>query len=146
MSNMKSNIKPLIKVRVQYELAYEIIFNSLIIIFVGAAYLFASNLLNFNWYTILFGLTAILLIYFKFESYLQIENDELTITYCKYIKSLQLDLKTISEIVFYSNKRQVEIKSNGNVVKIIYLNRKMKEKLLNYIVNHYPNIPCIYID
>lgn len=143
---MKSNIKPLIKVRVQYELAYEIIFNSLIIIFVGAAYLFASNLLNFNWYTILFGVTAILLIYFKFESYLQIENDKLTITYCKYIKSLQLDLKTISEIVFYSNKRQVEIKSNGNVVKIIYLNRKMKEKLLNYIVNHYPNIPCIYID
>lgn len=143
---MKSNIKPLIKVRVQYELAYEIIFNSLIIIFVGAAYLFASNLLNFNWYTILFGLTAILLIYFKFESYLQIENDKLTITYCKYIKSLQLDLKTINEIVFYSNKRQVEIKSNGNVVKIIYLNRKMKEKLLNYIVNHYPNIPCIYID
>ena len=72
------NIKPL-KLNIRFELAYEVISYSILVILIGLAYVFASNLLAFNWYTVIFGVLAIF-IYFKKKKLLLIEKDVLSIT------------------------------------------------------------------
>lgn len=140
------NNKPELKLHVKYELSYEIIFVSSFIILFGIAYVFASNLLTFNWFTVIFGLLAIAFIYLKHQSYLQIDNDILAIVYFKFFTKEKVQLITVSEFVFYENSRLVEVKSSDQVLARVYLTKKNKEKLLNYMVNHYSDIPCIYYD
>lgn len=138
--------KPELKLHVKYELSYEIIFVSSFIILFGIAYVFASNLLTFNWFTVIFGLLAIAFIYLKHQSYLQIDNDILAIVYFKFFTKEKVQLITVSEFVFYENSRLVEVRSSDQVLARVYLTKKNKEKLLNYMVNHYSDIPCIYYD
>lgn len=140
------NNKPELKLHVKYELSYEIIFVSSFIILFGIAYVFASNLLTFNWFTVIFGLLAIAFIYLKHQSYLQIDNDILAIVYFKFFTKEKVQLITVSEFVFYENSRLVEVRSSDQVLARVYLTKKNKEKLLNYMVNHYSDIPCIYYD
>lgn len=136
--------KTSLKLRIKYELAYEIIIISFFIILFGMAYLFASNLLAFNWFTVIFGLLALIFVYLKYQSYIQIENDELLFVYFKFFTQKTIDMKTVSEFVFYEKSRTVEVKSSNQVIATIYLTDKNKQKLMDYIVNQYPDIPCIF--
>lgn len=140
----KNNKNKSIKLPIKFELAYEIIFISSFIILIGTAYLFASNLLAFNWFTVLFGILAIGFLYLKYQSHLLIKNDVLTIIYFKWIPKETIDMKTISEVVFYENSRIVEIKSSDQVLAQMYLTNKNKQKLMDFIVKQYSNLPCFY--
>ncbi|HIZ71858.1 MAG TPA: EbsA family protein [Candidatus Atopostipes pullistercoris] len=137
------NIKPL-KLNIRFELAYEVISYSILVILIGLAYVFASNLLAFNWYTVIFGVLAIFLYILKRKSYLLIEKDVLSIYYFYFFKKKKIEMKTIDEFVFYKSSRKVEIRSNNQTILIIYLKDKKKRKLLDWLVQHYPNIPCLF--
>lgn len=141
---MKNKKTPL-KLPIRYELAYEIIFISIIIIISGLAYLFASNLLRFNWYTVLFSIITVVFLYLKYSSSLKIENDVLSIVYFKFFKVKEIDMTTIKEFIFYEKNRAIEIKSNNQLIYTIHVSEKTKKKLLNWMVNYYPDISCIYI-
>lgn len=143
MMYMKNHEKPTIKLRVQLELAYEIIYKSVIVIFIGLAFLFASNMLILNGYSLAFGTIAILMFYFKIESHIKIHNNYFEYTVFKYIKVFKIDMNQVNEFIFYKNKRIVEIKLNNSNVAVIHLKLNQKEKLLNHILNFYPDIPCI---
>lgn len=143
---MKNNNIPTIKLRIQYELAYEIIHYSLIFIAFGLAYIFASNLLSFNWFTVLFIILATLLIYFKKENYILIKNNMLQIIYWKFLTSKEIQMKDIKEFTFYEKSRLVEIELSNNEVLTCYLKKKQREKLLNYLILYFPRIPCILIN
>jgi hypothetical protein len=136
--------KKLLKLRIKYELAYEIIFISSFIILFGLAYLFASNLLAFNWFTVFFGLLAAVFLYLKYQSYLLIENDVLSIVYFKFITKETIDMKTVSEFVFYEKSRIVEVKSSDKIIANLHLTNKNKQKLMTFLVKQYPNIPTIF--
>lgn len=142
---MENQEKPHLKLHLQQELAYEIISISIIVILFGLSFLFATNLLSFNWYSIFFAVLFASGIYVKCSSHLVIENNQLTIRYYKFIKPFNLNMTQIDEMIFHHKKRQVQIKNLSGTVTLIYLNRKNKEKLLNYIVQYYPKIDCLFI-
>lgn len=142
---MKNQEKPHLKLPIQQELAYEVISISIIVIFFGLAFLFATNLLSFNWYSIFFALLFVFGVYVKYSSYLVIKNNQITIRYYKYLKLIYLEISQIDEMTFHQKKRQVQIKDYNGTITLIYLNRKNKEKLLNYIVQYYPKIDCLFI-
>lgn len=142
---MKKQEKPYFKLPIQQELAYEVISISIIVILFGVAFLFATNLLSFNWYTVLFVLLSLFVIYLKRSCHLVIADNQLTIRYYKFSKPFQIAMDSIAEMTFHEKKRQVKIKNISGAVTFIYLNMKNKEKLLNYIVQHYPEIDCIFI-
>lgn len=140
---MNSKNKKTFTLRIQFELAYEIILISFLVIFVGLAFLFASNLLSVNWFSVIFGVAALLLVYLKLSSYLKIENDVLAIIYFKGFKHKEIQMITIDEFIFYERSRLVEVMSNGQVIGQIYITDKNKQILLDYLVNQYPKTPCI---
>src|SRR5699024_1779730 len=80
----------------------------------------------------------------KRKSYLLIEKDVLSIYYFYFFKKKKIEMKTIDEFVFYKSSRKVEIRSNNQTILIIYLKDKKKRKLLDWLVQHYPNIPCLF--
>lgn len=139
------NIKPL-KLRIRYEIAYEIIFSSIIVILLGLAYLFASNLLTFNWYTVAFVLLILYLLYLKYNSYLIIKDDWLSVYYYKYFKKYTVGINNIEEIIFYEDSRKVEIITKDEVILNLYLSERNKEFLLDWFVQYYPSISCLYIN
>lgn len=141
---MKNKKNEPFKLNIRFELAYEVISYSVIIILIGLAYVFASNLLTFNWYTVTFGLLAIFLLVLKINSYLLIENGVLSIFYLKFIKKTKIDMKIINEFIFYESSRKVEIRSNKKTIFTLYLKDKNKKKLLDWLVQHYPSIPCLF--
>jgi len=130
----------------RFELAYEIIFYSIIFILVGLAYVFASNLLVFNWYTVLFGALALALLVLKRVSYFKIENGVLSAHYFKFFTKEKIQMITISEFLFYEENSVVEVKSSDKVILRLHLSNKNKEKLLNWLMQFYPNIPCLIIN
>lgn len=138
--------KPLFKIRLQYELAIKIIIYSFIIILIGISYLFASNLLTFNIYSVFFALTALFVIYLKRNSYLTIEENVLSVRYLKYYTQIEMSMDDICEIIVNKEKAQVEIKGKQDRSTYIYLDDLAKEKLLHYMVQNYPNISCIVLD
>lgn len=143
---MKNEPIPSIKIRVQYELAYEIIHYSLIFIALGFAYVFASNLLRFNWFTVFFIILALLFLYLKKESFIIINKDTFTLTYWKIYTAKEIQMDKIEKFTFYADKRLLEIRVKNNEVVTCYLKKKQKETILSYLILYYPNIPCIVID
>lgn len=141
---MEKNKKTL-KLPLQFEFAYEIIYISTVIILIGLAYVFASNLLRINVFTILFAILAAILIYFKWSSYILIEKDTLQLVYFKYNKSEIYHMEEINECVFYERKRLVRIKFDNNRFLRFYISEKNKQRFMNWIVNNYPDISCLYI-
>lgn len=146
MDTMSVNKISRLKLRLQYEFAYKIILNSIIFILVGLCYLFASNILSFNWYSLLFGILAIFFIYLKKNSYLLIEDNTISVYYFKFYKRVEVSVDMIHEIIVNANDNKVEINNKKNKVIQIYLNDLEKEKLLNYIIHNYPNISCIVVE
>lgn len=143
MKNKK--IEPF-RLNVCFELAYEVISYSVFIILAGLAYVFASNLLTFNWYSVIFGLLAIIIFILKKNSYLLIKDDVLYVYYLKFVKKAKIDMKAINEFVFYESNRKVEIRINKRNVLTLYLKDKNKKKLLDWLVQNYPNIPCLFFN
>lgn len=141
-----NNDKQPLKLHIRFEFAYEIIYVSLFIILVGLAFLFASNLLTFNWFTVFFGMLAILFIYLKHQSHLIIKEDVLLTVYLQFYTKENIQMQTIDEFIFYEKSRAVEVKSNEQVIATIYLVDKNKQKLLDHIVNQYPDIPCLFMN
>lgn len=137
--------KKTFKLPLQFEFAYEIIYISTVIILIGLAYVFASNLLRINVFTILFAILAAILIYFKWSSYILIEKDTLQLVYFKYNKSEIYHMEEINECVFYERKRLVRIKFDNNRFLRFYISEKNKQRFMNWIVNNYPDISCLYI-
>ena len=142
---MKKQEKPYLKLHIQQELAYEVISISIIIILFGISFLFATNLLSFNWYTVLFALLFVVSLYLKRSCHLVIADDQLTVTHYKIATPLSIDMDELSEITFHEKKRQVMLQTTNGTVTLIYLNMKNKQKLLNVVVQHYPTIDCIFI-
>lgn len=142
---MKNRITEPFKLHIQYELAYEIISYSILIIFIGIAFVFGSNLLTFNWYSLGFAILALCIIYYKRNSYLVIENNKIYVYYMKYIDKIHLDVKDIKEFNFYEQGRRVNIKTKTDKVISIHLSDKNKQKLLDHLVTNYPNIPCLFL-
>ena len=89
------------ELKIQFELAYEIIIYSILMIFIGIAFVFGSNLLTFNWYSLIFAIFALFIIYLKRNSYLVIEDNKLCIIYMKFMYQIHIDLIDIEEFVFY---------------------------------------------
>lgn len=143
---MKNNKNEPLKLNICFELAYEIIYYSIFVILIGLAFIFASNLLTFNWYSVIFGLLAILLIILKTKSFLLIEEGTLSIYYLKYLHKAQIEMKTIDEFIFYERERRVEVRSNKKTILVLYLKDKNKKRLLDWLVQHYPNIPCLFFN
>lgn len=133
------------KLHLQQELAYEVISASVLVILFGLAYLFATNLLSVNFFSIIFALLFLLGIYLKLSCHIIISEDQLTICYYKYLESMNVDMKQIDELIFHQKERQIEIKDNNGHATPIFMNMKNKEKLLNYLVQYYPEIDCIFI-
>lgn len=134
---------PLI-IHIQHELAYEIISVSVIIILLGITFLTASNLLRFNWYTVIFFILTMGMIYLKWANQLRIKDDQLLISYYRTSAQINIDMHSIQEIVFYKYKRNVEIKTNSGEVIQVFMRLKNQKKLLNYIFQHYPEVKCMF--
>lgn len=142
---MKKQEKPILKLHIQHELAYEIISISIIVILFGLAFLFATNLLAFNWFTVIFAILFILAIILKKSCQLIIHDNQLKIRYYKLSKTYEVDMSLITQMTFYQKKRQISIVNLSGAEVFIYLGMKNKQKLLNYIVKYYPEIDCIVI-
>lgn len=142
---MKKQEKPYLKLHIQHELAYEVISVSIIIILFGSAFLFATNLLSFNWYTVLFAFLFMGSLYLKKSCHLVIADDLLSVTYYKVSTPLSVGMTQLTEMTFHEKKRQVKLHTTSGAVTLIYLNMKNKQKLLNFIVQYYPTIDCIFI-
>lgn len=142
---MKKQEKPILKLHIQHELAYEIISISIIVILFGLAFLFATNLLAFNWFTVIFAILFILAIILKKSCQLIIHDNQLKIRYYKLSKTYEVDMSLITQMTFYQKKRQVSIVNLSGAEVFVYLGMKNKQKLLNYIVKYYPEIDCIVI-
>ena len=142
---MKKQEKPILKLHIQHELAYEIISISIIVILFGLAFLFATNLLAFNWFTVIFAILFILAIILKKSCQLIIHDNQLKIRYYKLSKTYEVDMSLITQMTFYQMKRQVSIVNLSGAEVFVYLGMKNKQKLLNYIVKYYPEIDCIVI-
>lgn len=136
----------MIKLPVRFDLVNEVIYKSILIILFGLAYLFAFNLLRFNWYSLFLGLIVVGLIYFKSLSYLKIEKNYLEIYYFNYYQKTKIKMNQIDECVFYDQNSLVELKTKENRKITIYLKERNKEKLLNWMIKNYPNISPIYIE
>lgn len=134
-----------LKLKIQFELAYEIIFISTVIILTGLAYLFASNLLRFNWYSVIFGLAALFILILRANSYLIIEDDTLKLKIFYFITYKEYEMNTIDEFVFIDQSRKIKITVNQKREGIIYLTEKNRYKLLNWLVKNYPDISCLYL-
>lgn len=130
------------KIKIGFELAYELIFYSVIIILIGLAFLFASNTLAFNWYTLIFSLFTLLLLYLKKNSYLSIKKETMDIIIFNSIIKKSILLEEITEIVFYEAKRKIIITLTDKKQIIIYLNKKNKKIFLNKMMEDYSNISC----
>lgn len=143
---MKHNKNEPFKLKIGLELAYEIIFYSLLIIVIGLAYIFASNLLTFNWYTIVFGVVAIFLLFLKQNNFAVIEDGVLTVHYLKFIEYKKIEMKTIDEFIFYEQGRRVEARSNKQTILVLHLKQKNKKILMDWLVQNYPNIPCYFLN
>lgn len=137
-------IEPL-KLKIQFELAYEIIFISTVIILTGLAYLFASNLLRFNWYSVIFGLVALFILILRANSYLIIEDDALKLKIFYFITYKEYEMNTIDKFVFLDQSRKIKITVKQTKESIIYLTEKNRYKLLNWLVKNYPDISCLYL-
>lgn len=142
---MESKRTNQLKIRIRYEAAYEIIFSSVIIIFVGLAFLFASNLLAFNWYTVVFGIIGLSLLYLKYSSYVIFDEKNLEIIYFKFFIKETIPLSTIKEFTFYEKSWKTEVKTKRNQKYKFYLSEKNEQILLDWLVNYYPNISCIFV-
>lgn len=142
---MKKQEKPILKLHIQHELAYEIISISIIVILFGLAFLFATNLLAFNWFTVIFAILFIFAIILKKSCQLIIHDNQLKIRYYKLSKTYEVDMSLITQMTFYQKKRQVSIVNLSGAEVFVYLGMKNKKKLLNYIVQYYPEIDCIVI-
>ena len=70
-----------IKLNIRFELAIEIILFCIIFILFGIAFLFASNLLSFNWVSAISILLALYLIYLKASSTIELKESTMTIKY-----------------------------------------------------------------
>ena len=138
------NIEPF-KLHIEFELAYEIISYSILMIFIGIAFVFGSNLLTFNWYSLIFAIFALFMIYLKRKSYIVIEDNKLCVYYMKYIDIIHLDMNDIKEFIFYEQGRRVNIKIKTDKLIPIHLSDKNKQKLLDLLVSNYPNIPCLFL-
>lgn len=142
---MKKQEKPILKLHIQHELAYEIISISIIVILFGLAFLFATNLLAFNWFTVIFAILFILAVILKKSCQLIIHGNQLKISYYKLSKTYEVDMSLITQMTFYQKKRQVSIVNLSGAEVFVYLGMKNKQNLLNYIVQYYPEIDCIVI-
>lgn len=139
------NKKESIKLPLRLELAYEIIYKSIVFILFGLTFLFASNLLRFNWFSVFFGLLTLVLIYLKRSSYLIIKEDHLELLYFRFFTVEEIKLQDVSECVFYENSSLVEIETNESNHFNIYLNERNKQKMLNWFVTYQPDISSLYI-
>lgn len=142
MNNKK--IEPF-KLKLKFELAYEVISYSTLTILIGIAFVFGSNLLTFNWYSFIFAIIAIFFLYLKRNSYLVIENHKLSIFYMQCLQKAQVDMKDIEEFNFFEQDKQVKIKTNSKQVITIHLTDRNKQRLLDWLVQYYPTIPCLYL-
>ncbi len=139
------NKKESIQIPIRFELAYEIIYKSICFISFGLTFLFASNLLRFNWYSVFFALLTLVLIYLRQASYLLIEGDQLKLVYFKFFKGKEIDLQDVNECFFYENSSLIEVETKRRKRINIYLKEKNKEKLLNWLVTHHPEISSLYL-
>lgn len=130
------------KIKIGFELAYELIFYSIIIILIGLAFLFASNTLAFNWYTLFFALFTLLLLYLKKNSYLLIKMETMDIIIFNSIIKKSILLEEITEIVFYKTNRKIIITTRDKKQRIIYLNKRNKKMFLNKMMEDYSSISC----
>lgn len=140
-----TNKKESLKLPLRFELAYEIIYKSTCFILFGLTFLFASNLLRFNWYSVFFGLLTLILIYLRRSSHLIIEENQLQLVYFKFFKGKKTKLHDVSECFFYESSSLIEVETKGRKRLKIYLKEKNKEKLLNWFVTHYPEISSLYL-
>ena len=143
---MKKNEKKSIKLSVRFDCINEIIYYSILIILFGSAYLFTSNLLRFNWYSVIFASLTLILIYLKRASYLIVENGQLRVVYCHSYLMVALSMDEVEHFIFYEEKRLVKIKTKSGDSFAIYLTKKNKEYLLNWLITYYPKILPIYIE
>ncbi len=137
--------KKSLQLKVRYELAYEIIFNSLAIILFGISFLFATNLLRFNWYTVFFAFLTAVFLYLKNTSYLIIEDDQLKLIYFKFYQAAEIKMDYIQEFIFYENKPVVGVKTSTQGVTRIYLRERNKKRLLDWLIQQCPEISALYI-
>ncbi len=131
-----------LKLHMKIELAYEVILYSLIFICIGIAYVFASNLLTFNWFTVAFALIAIALIVLKHKSYFKIKEDTLSTYYFHFFRKDTIEMRTVDAFLFYASGTRVELMSNDQAILVLYLKEKNKTILMNWLMHHYPEIPC----
>ena len=143
---MKKNEKKSIKLSVRFDCINEIIYYSILIILFGSAYLFTSNLLRFNWYSVIFASLTLILIYLKRASYLIVENGQLRVVYCHSYLIVALSMDEVEHFIFYEEKRLVKIKTKSGDSFAVYLTEKNKEYLLNWLIKYYPKILPIYIE
>ncbi len=135
-----------LKLNIRFEFSIEVILLCLIFILFGLAFLLTSNLLAFNWISVVLILLGFTLIYLKTSSYIELKKDTVTIQYMKYMYKKTLTTHQIKQFVFYKSSLLVEIQAKNQKVVPFYLKQKNRERLLNFLVNHYPDIPCLFYD
>lgn len=139
------NKKEIIKLPIHFDLVNEIIYKSTLIILFGIAYLFALNLLRFNWYSVLFGFLLLLLIYLKRSSHLKMDNNSLTLFYFKFYQAVKIEVDQIDECIFYSGSSLVEVLTKENNKIRFHLKDKNKKMFLDWLIKYCPSISPIYI-
>lgn len=132
-----------IKLNIRFELAIEIILFCIIFILFGIAFLFASNLLSFNWVSAISILLALYLIYLKASSTIELKESTMTIKYLKYFNKKTIEVETIDKIIFYEGNHLVEIETKMQETIPFYLTHRNKEKLLRFVVQNCPETPCL---
>lgn len=135
-----------IKLNIRFELAIEIILFCIIFILFGIAFLFASNLLSFNWISAVSILLGFILTFLKANSSIEWKENTVIIQYFKFFFKKTINVENIEKINFYKSSSLIRIKINNLETVKFYMNDKNREKLLEFIIHTYPEIPCLFLD
>lgn len=135
-----------LKLSIRFEFAIEVIIFCVIFILFGLAFLFASNLLSFNWISVVFVLLGVTLIYLKASSSIELVENKVMIQYLKFFHKKTIKIEEVDKVIFYEDSHLVEIQTKEQKTVQFYLKQKNREILLNFVVTNCPNTPCLFYD
>lgn len=129
---MNHAIKADKKLRLSLEPAFQIMFISAISICFSLAFIFATTIQQFNWYTLSLVSVGLILTYFKHTTYVKLSDKTILCHYFAGLKIRRIDIFKISEITLYESSRKVYVKMNDEEDQVIYLTQSNQKELVDW--------------
>lgn len=130
---MNHAIKADKKLRLSLEPAFQIMFISAISICFSLAFIFATTIQQFNWYTLSLVSVGLILTYFKHTTYVKLFDKTILCHYFGGLKKRHLDISKINELTLYETNRKVHFKMNDEEDQVIYLTQSNQKGLVDWL-------------